>query len=207
MGHRIDQARAELRMAELALADTRLAAPASGVVVQRRVEPGDLAAVGQTLLVLDDPRVYRFEAEVGESTVGHVRLRQLVPIVLDALGRTLEGRVAEIVPAADPASRTVTVKLDLPPDPALRSGLFGRARFPTGERQALRVPAAALVERGQLTGLYVVDRQGMARLRLVTVGAREADRAEILSGLEAGERIVVEGAERVSDGSRVAAGP
>jgi RND family efflux transporter MFP subunit len=170
------------------------------------VEPGDLAVPGQTLLVLDDPRAYRFEAEVGESAVGRVRLRQTVPVVLDALARTLEGRVAEIVPAADPTSRTVTVKVDLPADPELRSGLFGRARFPAGERQALLVPGTALVERGQLTGVYVVDTQGIAQLRLVTAGARREDRVEILSGLRAGERIVVEGAERVSDGVRVGAG-
>ena len=78
MRHRIEQARAELRTAELALGDTRLTAPATGVVVERRVEPGDLAVPGQTLLVLDDPRVYRLEAEVGESAMGHVRLRQPV---------------------------------------------------------------------------------------------------------------------------------
>jgi multidrug efflux pump subunit AcrA (membrane-fusion protein) len=206
MGHRIDQARAELRTAELALGDTRLTAPASGVVVDRRVEPGDLAVPGQTLLVLDDPRAYRFEAEVGESAVGRVRLGQTVPIALDALGRTLEGRVVEIVPAADPTSRTVTVKVDLPADPELRSGLFGRAHFAAGERQALLVPGAAVVERGQLTGVYVVDTQEIARLRLVTPGERHGDRVEILSGLRAGERIVVEGVERVSDGARVAAG-
>jgi multidrug efflux system membrane fusion protein len=206
MRHRIDQARAELRTAELAQDDTRLTAPASGVVVERRVEPGDLAVPGQPLLVLDDPRVYRFEAEVGESAVGRVRLGQTVPIVLDALARTLEGRVAEIVPAADPTSRTVTVKVDLPADPELRSGLFGRARFPAGERQALVIPRAAVVERGQLTSVYVVDTQGVAQLRLVTRGARQGDRVEILSGLRAGERIVVEGVERVTDGARVVAG-
>jgi RND family efflux transporter MFP subunit len=171
------------------------------------VEPGDLAVPGQPLLVLDDPRAYRLEALVGESAVGRVRLGQTVPVVVDSLGRPLEGRVAEIIPAADPASRTVTVKLDLPADPGLRSGLFGRARFPAGERQALLVPASALVERGQLTAAYVVDGHDIARLRLVTAGARHADRVEILSGLEAGERLVVEGAPRVSDGSRVAPGP
>ena len=177
------------------------------MVVQRRVEPGDLAVAGQTLLVLDDPRAYRLEAEVGESAVGHVRLRQTVP------GRARRARADARGPrgrdrsGGRPASRTVTVKLDLPPDPALRSGLFGRARFPTGSARRSLVPAAALVERGQLTGLYVVDDQGMARLRLVTVGPRQADRVEILSGLDAGERIVVEGAERVSDGAAVAAGP
>ncbi len=207
MRYRIDAAAAELRAAEIALGETRITAPATGVVVDRRVEPGDLAMPGQPLLVLDDPGAYRLEAEVGESAVGRVRLGQTAPVILDSLGRTLEGRVAEIIPAADPASRTVTVKLDLPAHPGLRSGLFGRARFPTGERQALLVPTSALVERGQLTAVYVVDAQNVARLRLVTAGARHADRIEILSGLEAGERIVVEGAPRVSDGSRVATGP
>ena len=207
MSYRIDAGAAELRAAELALGETRITAPATGVVVDRRVEPGDLAMPGQPLLVLDDPRAYRLEAEVGESAVGRVRVGQRVPVVLDSLGRTLEGRVVEIIPASDPSSRTVTVKLDLPVDPGLRSGLFGRARFPAGERQVLVVPSSALVERGQLTAVYVVDDQAIARLRLVTAGGRHADRVEILSGLDAGERVVVEGASRVSDGSRVAAGP
>ena len=207
MSYRIDAGAAELRAAEIALGETRITAPATGVVVDRRVEPGDLAMPGQPLLVLDDPRAYRLEAEVGESAVGGVRLGQRVPVVLDSLGRSLEGRVVEIIPAADPASRTVTVKLDLPGDPGLRSGLFGRARFPAGERQALLVPISALTERGQLTAVYVVDGQNIARLRLVTAGARHADRVEILSGLTAGERIVVEGAARVTDGSPVEAEP
>jgi multidrug resistance efflux pump len=205
--YRVDAAAAELRAAEIALGETRITAPATGVVVDRRTEPGALAVPGQPLLVLDDPRAYRLEAEVGESAVGRVRLGQTVPVVVDSLGRTLDGRVTEIIPAADPASRTVTVKLDLPADPGLRSGLFGRAWFPGGERQALLVPASALVERGQLTAAYVVDGQDIARLRLVTAGARRADRVEILSGLEAGELLVVEGVPRVSDGSRVAPGP
>lgn len=207
MGYRIDAAAAELRAAEIALGETRIPAPATGVVVDRRVEPGDLAVPGQPLLVLDDPRAYRLEASVGESAVGRVRLGERVPVVLDSLGRTLEGRVAEIIPAADPSSRTVTVKLDLPADPGLRSGLFGRARFPAGERQALLVPIAALVERGQLIAVYVVDADDVARLRLVTAGTRHADRVEVLSGLAGGERVVVEGAPRVSDGARVAPGP
>jgi RND family efflux transporter MFP subunit len=171
------------------------------------VEPGDLAVPGQPLLVLDDFRAYRLEAEVGESAIGRVRMGQRVPVTLDALGRTLEGRVAEIIPAADPASRTVTVKLELPADADLRSGLFGRAHFLVGERQALTVPLSALVERGQLTGVYVVDPRSVARFRLVTAGERRAGRAEILSGLAAGERIAGDGTERLSDGVRVASGP
>ena len=207
MRHRIEQARAEERTAEIALGETRVTAPATGVVVDRRAEPGDLAMPGQPLLVLDDPRAYRFEAQVGESVVGRVRVGQAVPVVIDALARSFDGRVAEIIPAADPTTRTVTVKLDLAGAPGLRSGLFGRARFPADERVALLVAASALTVRGQLAGVYVVDGQGVARLRLVTVGERRADRVEILSGLAAGERIVVEGVERVSDGTRIAAAP
>lgn len=205
MRRRVEQARAEVDTARLALGDTRIAAPDTGVVVERRVEPGNLAVVGQTLLVLDDPGRYRLEAEVGESAVGGVRLGQAAPVVVDALGRTFEARVAEMIPAADPASRSVTVKLDLPATPGLRSGIFGRARFPAGERKALLVPAGAVVERGQLAAVYVVDAESVARLRLVTAGRRRGDRIEILSGLHPGERVVSEGAERVTDGGRVEA--
>jgi multidrug efflux system membrane fusion protein len=130
-----------------------------------------------------------------------------VPVVIDALARSFDGRVAEIIPAADPTTRTVTVKLDLAGASGLRSGLFGRAWFPADERVGLRVAASALMVRGQLVGVYVVDAQGVARLRLVTAGERRAGRVEILSGLAAGERIVVEGVERVSDGTRIAAVP
>lgn len=200
---RIEQARAELDSATIALGDTRIAAHGTGVVVERRVEPGNLAVPGQTLLTLDDPRHYRLEAEVGESAIGHVRLGQSAPVVVDAIGRTLEGRVAEMIPTADPASRSMTVKLDLPPVAGLRSGMFGRARFTAGERKALLVPAGALLERGQLTGVYVVDGQSVARLRLVTTGQRRGDRVEILSGLNPGEGVVIEGIDRVTDGGRV----
>jgi len=203
MRQRIAHAQAQLTTSEVTLSDTRIAAPSAGVVVSRRVEPGNLAVPGQALLILDDPRRYRLEVEVGESAMGWVRLGQSIPVTLDSLGRALDGRVVEIVPAADPGSRSVTVKLELPALPGLYSGLFGRASFPAAERLALLVPGAALVERGQLTGVYVVDGQSVARLRLVTAGPRRGDRVEILSGLSSGERIITRGAERVVDGARV----
>jgi len=200
---RIEQARAELAAARLALEDARITAPMAGVVVERRVETGNLASPGQPLLVLDDQRQYRLEAVLGESAVGRVRLGAVVPVVVDSLPRPLEGRVAELIPAADPASRSVIVKLDLPVDTPLRSGMFGRARFSAGVRQALLVPAAVVVERGQISTLFVVGADGLARLRLVTLGERQGERVEVLSGLAAGERIVIEGAEGLADGSRV----
>jgi multidrug efflux pump subunit AcrA (membrane-fusion protein) len=99
------------------------------------------------------------------------------------------------------------VKLDLPAHPDVRSGLFGRAQFSGEARQALSVPLSAVVERGQLTSVYVVDAQDIARLRLITTGERRAERVEVLSGLAAGERIVVDGTDRVGDGVRVVVTP
>jgi hypothetical protein len=108
-----------------------------------------------------------------------------------------------VLPAADPATRTVLVRLDLAASARLRSGLFGRLRVPAGRRQVIQAPAAALVERGQLEGVYVVGDDGIARFRLVRTGAARAGRVEIVSGLTAGEQVIVEGAERVTDGARV----
>ena len=98
----------------------------------------------------------------------------------------------EIMPAADPASRSFLVRVELPSDPTLRSGLFGRAHFPRGERSALLIPREAVMERGQLQAVYVVDRNQIANLRYVTLGKPSAEQVEVLSGLQAGEMIVAD---------------
>ena len=101
MRQRIAHAQAQLRTSEVTLSDTRIATPSTGVVVSRRVEPGNLAVPGQPLLILDDPRRYRLEVEVGESAMGWVRLGQSVPVTLDSIARALDGRVVEIVPRSE----------------------------------------------------------------------------------------------------------
>jgi hypothetical protein len=115
--------------------------------------------------------------------------------------------VAEIVPAADPSSRSFLVKISLPADKRLRSGLFGRAHFARGERQALLIPRSSVVERGQLTGVYVVDAKQIAELRYITLGALSGEKAEILSGLKDGETLVAAPEDRELSGKRIAAQP
>jgi hypothetical protein len=111
--------------------------------------------------------------------------------------------VVEIVPATDPSSRSYTVRIELPARPLLRSGLFGKARFATGERQAITIPQKAIVQRGQLTGVYVIDSSGIARLRLITIGKATGERVEVLSGLSDDDRVVTDANAGVSDGSKV----
>ena len=201
---RIEQAKAELSNAQTLLSFAKVTAPFAGIITRKTVDVGDLAAPGSPLLIVEDPQQYRIEAQVDEEQIHKIEPGSKVPVVLDAFGKgELAGTVAEIVPSADPASRTFVVKIDLPSDPAVRSGMFGRARFETGEKQTLTVPATAVVQRGQLTGVYVIGDGDVAHLRLITIGKHYGSDIEVLSGLEPGERIVADKADQVSDGAIV----
>ena len=111
--------------------------------------------------------------------------------------------VSEIVPAADPTTRTTLVRLDLPASSRLRSGLFGRASVSVGRRQAIRLAREAIIERGQLQGVYVVGQDNIARFRLIRTGESRLGAVEVLSGLTGGEQVVLRGTERVTDGARI----
>jgi RND family efflux transporter MFP subunit len=172
------------------------------MVTAKSVEPGILAAPGAPLLTIEREGAYRLEATVEESKLVLIRTGQPVAVALDGIGRSLEGRVSEIVPAIDATSRSFTVKIDLPAIAQLRSGLFGRARFALGTRQVLAVPAAAVTERGQLASVFVAG-EGRARSRFVTLGQRAQDSIEILSGISPGERVVFPAPPGLADGAPV----
>jgi multidrug efflux pump subunit AcrA (membrane-fusion protein) len=204
---RIEQAKAELSNAQTLLSFAKVTAPFAGIITRKTVDVGDLAAPGSPLLIVEDPQQYRLEAQVDEEQIHKIEPGSKAPVVLDAFGNgELAGAVAEIVPSVDPASRTFVVKIDLPHDPAVRSGMFGRARFDTGEKQTLTVPATAVFQRGQLTGVYVIGDGGVARLRLITVGKHYGSDIEVLSGLEPDERIVADKTDQVTDGAIVKQG-
>jgi membrane fusion protein, multidrug efflux system len=184
---RIAQAEQEVRSAEIARTYAEVEAPFAGVVTAKSVEPGNLAAPGAPLLTIEGGG-YRLEANVEESRA--IRPGQAATVTLEGIGRTVAARVAEVAPSVDPASRAYVVKIDLPPDAATRSGLFGRASFALGTRRVLAVPARAVRTNGQLQSVSVVE-GGAARMRLVTLGARSGDDVEVLSGLTAGEKVEV----------------
>jgi RND family efflux transporter MFP subunit len=191
----------EVRAAGIMRDYARLAAPFNGVVITRTVEPGNLATPGAPLLTIEQDGLYRLEASVDESKLASVRVGQAVEVVLEA-DRTLKARVSEIVPAVDAQSRTYIVKLDLPATPNLRTGMFGRAIFPLGMQKVVAVPLAALMERGQLQSVFVVE-DGVAHTRLVTTGRRTGNAVEVLSGLTAGEKVVLPVPVGLQDGARV----
>jgi RND family efflux transporter MFP subunit len=192
----------EIRTARIMRDYARIQAPFGGVVTAKSVEPGNLAAPGAPLLTIEREGSYRLEAEVDESKLPLIKAGGPVEVELESLDRRLPARVSEIVPAVDAASRAYTVKIDLPSLPNLRSGMFGRTRFPMAPRKAMTVPAKALVERGQLQSVFVVE-NGAAHMRLVTTGRRGSDAVEVLSGLSEGEKIVHPIPAGLTDGARL----
>ena len=166
------QATAALTQAQTSLGYTRIRAPFAGVVTEKKADAGALASPGMPIFTIEDTRNYRLEATVDESDIASCpRRAESASVTIDALGNVqISGKVVQIVPAADPASRSFLVKVELPADARLRSGLFGRARFSRGERSALLIPRTSLVERGQLQGVYVLDANQIAGLRYVTLG-------------------------------------
>ena len=198
------QAKAALQQARTALGYTHIVAPFDGLVTEKKADVGTLASPGMPIFTVEDLRHYRLEATVNETDLRYVRQGQQVPVLIDALGDgELKGRVVEIVPAADPASRSFLVKLELPSDSALRSGLFGRAMFARGERSALLIPRTAVIERGQLQGIYVLDQNRIAGLRYITLGRAAAGQVEVLAGLQAGEMLVATPDGRELSGKKV----
>lgn len=192
-------AEAAVQEARSLLGNTEIVAPFDGVVTRKWADVGDLASPGKPLVELEDPTRLRLEADVGEALIDRIELGQHLEVRVPALPAALQASVVEIAPTADPASRTFVVKLDLPTTSGLRPGQFGRVAIPVGESTNLRVPAEAVIVRGQLEYVVVVA-DDRAQLRLVRTGKRHGAEIELLAGAEAGERVAVSDPARLRDG-------
>jgi len=200
---RIDHATAERSSADLSMDYSRVVSPVTGIVTEKTIETGMIAAPGAPLLTVEDDTAYRLEAQVPESVLGAIRKGDAVRIVLEAENKAeTQGRISEIVPSADPSTRTTIVKVDLPKAPSLRSGLFGRAFLPSGERSVISVPRELVVQHGQLTFVYVLDEK-IVRQRLIKLGKSSGDRVDVVSGLQNGDLLIVEPREKLIDGMEV----
>jgi multidrug efflux system membrane fusion protein len=199
---RLVQAREGAKAATAVAGYTRIIAPIAGVVTSKPVEMGMTVFPGMPLVTVEDTVDYRLEVSAPETLSGKVRTGEPVTCVIDGIDGDTAGRVAAVVPAIDPASRTFTVKIAVAAK-GLRSGVYGRAFFPAGVRPGFSVPKSAVVKRGALTSVWVAGKDDIARMRLVKAGRDLGESVEILSGLSAGERVVVSGSERVTDGAKV----
>jgi RND family efflux transporter MFP subunit len=200
----LDQAEAEYKAAQAQLAAvtanegqavaaqsfTTIVAPYAGVIGATHAELGDMAQPGKPLITIFDPRELRVAATVPQAALSTIRLDAPVSIEIPAIDKTVTSTKATVIPLTDARTHTARVRLDLPAGERLLPGQFARALFTTGVARALAVPATALLKRGEVTAVYVVDREGRPQLRQVRVGEIVGDRqVEILAGLSPGERI------------------
>jgi multidrug efflux pump subunit AcrA (membrane-fusion protein) len=203
---RIDQAKADVTNAKVYAGYARLTSPINGIVVSKQADVGTMATPGASLLTIENDSTYQLELSVEESQLTKIHLHEQARVQIEAVGsKELLCSVDEIVPAADPNSRSYIVKVSLPniAGTQLRSGLYGKAQFISGQREALAIPQSAVTERGQLVGIFVVDTSGVARLRLIKTGKNFGERVEVLSGLTDGEQIVIDNLPSIQDGTRV----
>ena len=174
--------------AQTVLAYATIRSPITGVVVDKRIEAGDMVTPGQALLTLYDPTRMQLVASVRESLTRRLAVGQSISVQIDALQRKCTGLVSEIVPEAESASRTFSVKVTGPCPPGIYSGMFGRLLIPLDDEEVLVVPSAAVRRVGQLTIVDVADNDELYR-RAVQLGRTFGDQVEVLSGLQVGERL------------------
>ena len=194
----LDQAEATFKAAQggagassATLSHTRVTAPISGVVAERLIEPGEMAAPGRPLLTLFDPAGLRVIATVPQSRLNEVRKAKRARIELVESGRSISVDRVEVLPTIDQQSHTATVRLILPAGTAdLAPGMAVRAHLSTGTAKKLVMPLTAVLRRGEVTAVYVLDAQGKARLRQIRLGETVGDGlVEVLAGVTAGEQV------------------
>jgi multidrug efflux pump subunit AcrA (membrane-fusion protein) len=201
---KIEQVKAEINTVGIYQGYARITSPVAGVVVKKHMDIGATASPGMPIVTVEDSSAYRLEVAVEESKSSSIRLGGAVIVSIESAGlRELDGRISEIVPVTNPNSRTYTVKIDLPSGSLLRSGFFGTARFPQGQREVIAVPGQSVTMRGQLSGVFLVGADGVARFRIVRTGKSSDGKIEILSGLSEGEEVVANPNSSLNDGVKI----
>ncbi len=189
----VNQARKVVEQRKIALGYTRIAAPTDGQVVRRMAEKGDLAWPGKPLLLLQTRGELRLEAVVREGLIGSITIGSTLGMAINALDVQLEGTVEEIVPSADPVTRTFLVKVALSEAQGLFPGMFGRLLVPTGTRSVVTIPDNAVVRTGQLE-MVTLKEDGVWKQVFVKTGKLVGpQKVEVLSGLNGGEILGVAG--------------
>ena len=184
----IHQAEEVVKEAEIALGYTIIRAPESGDVLKRLVEPGDLALPGKPLIFLQTSGFLRLEAYVREGLIKLVTPGRQLSIHIDTLGKTTDAIVEEIVPYADPRTRTFLVKAAMPHMPGVYPGMYGKLLIPIKEQKVVLVPRSAVRQVGQLE-LVKVREGDQWKTRFIKTGKVIGDKVEILSGLSGDETI------------------
>jgi RND family efflux transporter MFP subunit len=198
------QAQAAVAAATVGLKDAKVRAPYEGQVVAKMINPGDLASPGAPFFTIEQKGLFCADLVLPERHIQAVKLGLEVEVVIPALStQPVTGSVGRIIPSADARSRSFQIKVGLPEEPDLKSGMFARVFIPLGGTGMLLVPKSAIVEQGQLQGVFIVDDQMAARFRLVRTGKSIDGQVEVVSGLKPGGSYIVKVSPELQDGVKV----
>jgi len=200
----IESAQAGLNAAKAMESYTIITAPITGQIVEKKINVGEMALPGQPMLKIEDNTNLRLEVTVNEQDLKFVQVGNNVKVQIDAVpDNDIKGRVAQVVPASDIRTHSFVVKIDVPADKSLITGMYGKAFFSIGSREAILVPKTAKVEMSGLTGVYLVSSEGNALFQMVQFGETHGDSIEAVTGLKAGDKIVANEQAAGIDGRRV----
>ena len=217
--HALRKVRLRKRMAESALREvdatlkkalsqqqySRIISPVQGIVVSRQKRVGDLAAPGITIMTIETVSNLLLESYVPESEINQVKVGQQVDVTIDALKQTVKASVIRVIQAGNQFSRRFQVKLALPDTKGVFTGMFAYALFPVGSEKSAVIPALAIINRGGLDGVFVLDQQKKIYFRWLHLGRKIHDKVQVKAGLNAGEYIVAVANSQLREGDQITA--
>lgn len=200
----LESARAGLNAAKAMESYTTIKAPITGQIMEKRINLGEMTVPGQPILKIEDNRNLRLDVTLKEQDLRYVTSGQAVTVRMDALpDRDIRGHVEQVVPAADIRTHSFIVKISIPADKSLITGMYGKALFTVGSRQAVLVPRSAILEMAGITGVYIVSPEGNAVFQMVQLGEERGDQVEAITGLKAGDQVIVSRQNTRIDGRKV----
>lgn len=198
------QAEAAVAGAGVGEQDSRLVAPYDGVISAKLVDTGSLAGPGTPLLKLEGMDAFRVDMVLPEMYFQSIALSQPVSVLIPSAGsRVFEGKIQAIFPAVDPASRSFTVQVAIAFHPGIHSGMFCRITLSKGNQARLLIPTSALIHQGQLTGIFLLDSDRIARFRILRTGRMFGNMVEVISGIRPGDSFVLIPPPDMADGIQV----
>lgn len=198
----VERARAMEEEARVYHGFTRIKAPYRGCVTAKKIDEGTMAVPGVPLMVVEDTSRFKIDVPVDERFHKNLSVGMAVSVIVVSTNDERQGTVARIAPAVDPSTHSFNTEIALK-GACLKTGLFAKVLIPVGKKEAILVPKKSVIEKGQLTGVYTVDKKRVISYTLVKTGKLYGDQAEVLSGLGKGDRIIVDGVERAVDGGKI----
>ncbi len=195
----LDRAEAELRSSTRDLEHVRLVAPEDAIVVERLLEPGDLAGTGTPVLRLESRSHHELEVFVPVSSLNLIESGGSLPVKLDGESK-LMAKILGIVSSADPRTRQVKVRLALPDNKNILPGTYGQAQLILGHESSPATPVSAIAVRAGIEGVYVLDGESRVHFRSLHLGRDWRGLREVLAGLSPGDRVVLSPSHQLRDG-------